>query len=94
MAHGPIEPSRAPAESLLCAHEIPTAGGGTAFCNMYLALDALPRDLRQRIEGLQLKHDSTTNSAGKVRANLIKYEGASVRDIPGGVHPLICPPTR
>ena len=79
-----------PAESLLCALEIPPAGGETAFCNMYLALDALPRDLRQRIEGLQLKHDSTTDSAGKVRAKLIQYEGASVRDVPGGVHPLIC----
>ena len=79
-----------PAESMLCALEIPPAGGETAFCNMYLALDALPRDLRQRIEGLQLKHDSTTDSAGKVRAKLIQYENASVRDVPGGVHPLIC----
>jgi taurine dioxygenase len=79
-----------PAESMLCALEIPPVGGETAFCNMYLALDALTHDLRQRIDGLRLKHDSTTDSAGKVRAKLIQYEGASVRDVPGGVHPLIC----
>jgi len=79
-----------PAQSLLYALEVPPAGGETAFCNMYLALETLPSDLRRRIEGLQLKHDSTTDSAGKVRAKLIQYEGASARDVPGGVHPLIC----
>jgi taurine dioxygenase len=79
-----------PAESMLVALEVPPAGGQTAFCNMYRALDTLPPDLRRRIEGLKLKHDSTTDSAGKVRAKLIQYEGASVRDVPGGIHPLVC----
>jgi len=79
-----------PAESLLYALEIPPAGGETAFCNMYVALDSLPADLRRRIDGLQLKHDSTTDSAGNIRSHMIKYQDASVRDTPGGVHPLIC----
>lgn len=79
-----------PAESLLYALEIPPVGGNTAFCNMYLALDTLPSDLRKRVEGLQLKHDGTTDSASKVRAKYVEYQGTSVRDLPGGVHPLIC----
>src|SRR5262249_30534894 len=81
---------RPPAESLLYALEIPPAGGETGFCNMYLALEMLPPNLRRRIEGLQLKHDSTTDSAGNIRSRAIQFANASVRDVPGGVHPLIC----
>jgi taurine dioxygenase len=81
---------RPPAESLLYALEVPPAGGQTAFCNMYQALAALPRDLRRRIEGLVLKHDNTTDSAGNVRSRFIEFANASPADVPGGVHPLIC----
>ena len=56
-----------PKASMLYALEIPPADGDTSFCSMYAALDALPRDLRTRIEGLSCKHDGTYNSGGYVR---------------------------
>ena len=34
---------------------------------MYRAYDLLPGDLKQRISGLQIKHDGTYNSGGYLR---------------------------
>lgn len=39
------------AGSLLYALRVPPEGGDTQFANMYAALDALPADVRRRIEG-------------------------------------------
>jgi taurine dioxygenase len=76
-----------PTGSLLLALEVPAEGGNTGFCNLYRALDALPADLRARIDGKTIKHDATTNSAGYLR------EGAqAVADVtrsPGASHPII-----
>ena len=47
-----------PTGSVLSALEIPPNGGDTGFCNMYRALEELPEGLRDRIEGLSIKHDS------------------------------------
>ena len=55
-----------------------------------MALGTLPPELRRRIDGLRLKHDSTTDSAGNIRSRAVQFANASVRDVPGGVHPLIC----
>ena len=56
-----------PKASMLYALEIPPGGGDTWFCNMYLAYESLPDPLKQRIQGLTLKHDGTYNSGGYVR---------------------------
>ena len=76
-----------PMASMLHCLETPPAGGKTGFMNMYAAYEALPDDLRRRVDGLQIKHDSTTNSAGYRR------QGASaVDDIttsPGQLHPIV-----
>lgn len=56
-----------PDASVLYAIEVPAEGGETGFCNMYLALDTLPRALRAKIEGATIKHDATHNSGGFLR---------------------------
>jgi taurine dioxygenase len=77
-----------PKASILYALEVPPSGGNTYFCNMYLAYESLPGELKRRIEGLALKHDGTYNSGGYVR------QGVTVADDPmtslGAFHPLVC----
>src|SRR5262249_55178502 len=77
-----------PKASMLYALEVPPSGGDTGFVNMYAAYEALPSALKQRVQGLTLKHDGTYNSGGYVR------QGAAAIDdpvnSPGAVHPLVC----
>ena len=77
-----------PKASMLYALEVPPSGGDTGFVNMYAGYEALPPTLKQRIEGLTLKHDGTYNSGGYVR------QGVSAIDdpvnSPGALHPLVC----
>jgi taurine dioxygenase len=77
-----------PKASMLYALEVPPSGGDTSFCDMYAALEALPDDLRRRVEGLSLKHDGTYNSGGYVRQGVTATDDP--RTSPGAVHPLIC----
>jgi len=83
-----------PKASMLYALEVPASGGDTYFNNMYAAYEALPKELKPRIEGLSLKHDGTYNSGGYVR------QGVTAVDDPmssaGTYHPLVCthPETR
>ena len=76
-----------PTGSLLYALEVPPAGGDTGFLNMYQALEALPEVLDRRIEGLAIKHDATTNSAGYLRAGT--EPAADLTRSPGACHPTI-----
>src|SRR5579883_2721256 len=75
-----------PKASMLYALEVPPRGGNTSFCCMYSIYEALPSDLKARIEGLKIKHDGTYNSGGYVR------QGVTVtgdpRTSPGALHPL------
>lgn len=76
-----------PLGSVLLGVEVPDQGGNTGFCNMYGALEELPDLLRRQIDGLQIKHDSSTNSAGLLRkgADLV----TDVTACPGAVHPIV-----
>lgn len=76
-----------PSGSLLHALEVPSEGGDTGFLNMYSALDGLPGALRARIEGLSIKHDATTNSAGYLRAGTA--QASDPRTSPGTCHPIV-----
>jgi taurine dioxygenase len=76
-----------PTGSVLLSVEVPDEGGDTGFSNMYRALEDLSGSMRQRIEGIKIKHDSSTNSGGYLR------EGAEpVTDVttcPGAIHPIV-----
>ncbi len=76
-----------PMASALYALEIPPAGGETGFCNMYLAYETLPNALRNRVEALSCKHDSSRNSTGGLRRG--QPETTTPRDAPGAIHPLV-----
>ncbi|MCZ7600744.1 MAG: TauD/TfdA family dioxygenase [Gammaproteobacteria bacterium] len=56
-----------PSASLLYAVEAPEHGGETSFAGMYAAYDALPQELKRRVEGRVILHDASFNSAGERR---------------------------
>ena len=75
------------AAATLYALEVPPAGGNTGWSNMYAAYDALAPALRERIEGLTIKHDESYNAAGILRRG---YEPVSdLRSSPGPSHPIV-----
>jgi taurine dioxygenase len=76
-----------PAGSFLRALEVPPAGGNTSFNNQYMAYDALPDDVKRRLEGLYTKQDSSRNSGGVLRLGVTKPE--TLEDVPGPDHPLV-----
>jgi taurine dioxygenase len=77
-----------PKASMLYALEVPSSGGDTGFVNMYAAYESLPPALKQRIEGLTLKHDGTYNSGGYLRQGVAAVDDPV--NSPGAVHPLVC----
>ena len=77
-----------PMASMLYALETPASGGETEFCTMTGAYAALPEKLKDRIEGLRVKHDGTYNSGGFVRAGVTPNDDP--RTAPGTIHPLVC----
>jgi taurine dioxygenase len=76
-----------PDASMLYALEIPVAGGDTWFCSMKTALEKMPRQLVDRIQGLDIKHDGTYDSGGYVRKGLTPSEDP--RRSVGTPHPII-----
>ena len=76
-----------PSASVLYALEIPPAGGNTGFSNMYLALETLPPDLRDRIDTLTVKQDITYTAGGELREGFTPV--TDVRKCPGATHPLV-----
>lgn len=78
-----------PRASMLYSVEIPAQGGNTWLAGMYAALDQMPADLRQRIEGRRIKHDGTYNSGGMVRQG-VKPNDDDLINAPGAMHPAIC----
>lgn len=78
---------RPPSASVLHALEIPPHGGNTSFMNMYAVLNALPAELRAKIEGRRCKHDVSHTSDGVLRHDYDESKDAS--ECPGPLHPLI-----
>ena len=83
MSYNPVPPMA----SALYSLEIPPAGGATGFCNMYLAYETLPADLKSRVTTLVCVHDASTNSVGGRRGDYA--EVTDVRQAPGARHPLV-----
>jgi len=80
-------PKPAIASGLYALEVAKGAGGETSYLNMYAAFDALPPDLRARIEGRTAIHDSSYTSAGTLRTGM--PEVVDVRQAPGARHPLL-----
>ena len=78
---------RPPKASALYALEIPPEGGDTCFLNMYAALEALPAEMRRRLESASVRHDSSVNSGGYLRAGF--DEVVDVSEAPGASHPAV-----
>jgi taurine dioxygenase len=79
-----------PMGSMLHALQVPTLGGGeTRFCNMYLALETLPDNLRRAIDGKTLKHEKVHSSDGTIRPGLKDPGTDDIRRIPGPIHPMV-----
>jgi taurine dioxygenase len=76
-----------PSASALYALEVPPSGGDTGFCNMYLAHDTLPADLRRQIEGRLCRHDASRNSAGELRRGFV--DAPDPTQTVGAEHPII-----
>ena len=76
-----------PSAALLYAIEVTKVGGLTGFLNMYEAYQSLPADLKSLVENLEIKHDSSRNSAGHLRKGF--SEVSDPRDAPGAVHPAV-----
>jgi taurine dioxygenase len=77
-----------PKAAVLHALEIPPGGGGnTYFADMYAAYEAMPRELKQAVEGKRLVHDASRNSAGLLRKGY--KEVRDVRETVGATHPLV-----
>ena len=76
-----------PKASMLYALEVPPSGGDTGFVNMYAGYEALPPALKQRIEGLTLKHDGTYNSGGYLRKGVTPSDDPHTA--PGAWHPAV-----
>jgi len=76
-----------PMASALFALEVPASGGDTGFCNMYKAYETLEEEVRERIAGLECKHDSTRTASGGIRKG---YQAEyPPRQAPGALHPLV-----
>ena len=78
-----------PKASMLYSLEIPPTGGNTSFCTMYGIYEALPAKLKERIAGLEIKHDGTYNSGGYVRQGVTPTDDPrhlARRRPPAGVH--------
>jgi taurine dioxygenase len=76
-----------PKASVLYAIEVPAQGGDTSFCSMSAAWADLPDRLKERAEGLHVKHDGTYNSGGYVRQGVTPT--GDPRTSPGTLHPLV-----
>ena len=73
--------------SMLYAIEVTKQGGETGFLSMYHAYDTLPSDLKAAIEGKEIKHDASRNSAGDLRKGY--KEVSDPREAPGALHPVV-----
>ena len=79
--------SEPPSASALYSLEAPASGGDTGFCNMYLAYDTLPAELRRAIEGRLCRHDASRNSAGELRRGFV--DAPDPTQVLGAEHPIV-----
>jgi taurine dioxygenase len=76
--------------SLLYALELPAEGGDTSFANMYAAYDALPADVKRRIEGKRAAH-SYSHSYDRFHGSAFRPPLSSEQKekVPEVTHPIV-----
>ena len=75
-----------PSFSVLHALTVPEGKGDTLFCNMYRAWEALPSDLRMRLDGMSAEH---SGEAIRQRNNAVDTDGNKDIGVPAPeVHPV------
>src|SRR4051794_20308035 len=76
-----------PSAAILYGLEVTKTGGETGFLSMYDAYETLPEDLKQAVEGREIKHDASHNSAGELRKGFKPV--TDPREAPGALHPIV-----
>ena len=76
-----------PKAGILYALEVPENQGNTHFANMSLAYNDLSDDIKEKIDGKILIHDSAHNSAGMLRKGYSEVNNPT--DTPGARHPMV-----
>jgi alpha-ketoglutarate-dependent taurine dioxygenase len=74
--------------SLLSGRTLSKIGGQTEFANSYAAYEALPEEMKRRIEGLRVLHSFETSMRG-TDIEPTEAELAYWRSIPNKVHSLV-----
>ncbi|HUZ75297.1 MAG TPA: TauD/TfdA family dioxygenase [Stellaceae bacterium] len=76
--------------SLLHAQELPEEGGDTSFANLYAAYEALPPDVKRRLEGKRATHSYRKSydvlEGSTFRPKLSEAQKAAVQAV---VHPVV-----
>ena len=76
-----------PKYGILYALEVPKNQGDTHFSDMRIAYKNLPNNLKNKIDGKFLIHDSAHNSAGMLRKGFKEF--SDPRKTPGARHPIV-----
>ena len=76
-----------PKAGILYSLEVPKDQGDTHFANMIAAYEDMPNNLKKKIEGKILIHDSAHNSAGQLRKGYEEVSDPS--KTPGAKHPMV-----
>ena len=82
---------RPPKASCLYSLNVAESGGETGYMDMYAAYQALPADLKQRIDGRTIKHDSVYTLDGYLRDGSgarLDRDRIDVAGIAGPSHPI------
>ena len=75
-----------PKATILHAHEIPSYGGHTRFCNTNKAYDDLPKNKKEFLKSLNAVHCYDTQRAP---ARPVERTASEIKETPDVVHPLI-----
>jgi len=81
-----------PKASCLYAQSVSKTGGETGYIDMHTALDTLPADLRQRIEGRTIKHEAQYTLDGYARDGSgarLDPAAVDVSQLAGPSHPIV-----
>ncbi|MCI3952102.1 MAG: Taurine dioxygenase [Burkholderiales bacterium] len=79
-----------PKASTLYALEVPADGSApTGFMNMYKVYEALPPQLRSRVDGLRMRHDPAHTLQGELRDGYSAESFEDVESADGPEHPLV-----